>query len=1062
MSEITEKITSMEDLIEKLIRALKRLIQLYTDKSHFIYELLQNAEDAEATQIKFIQYEDRLEVLHDGKPFTSENLRGLCDIGISDKIKNFNQIGEFGIGFKSVFNICETVELFSYPDNYRYEAPDAKSEFAIKINNFIFPEDIQSVKLDKPYTTKFIFPYAVGKSFSGFSTLPELKEKISTSLKQLSPTTLLFMKHLDLISYEILLDSVKTAGEYLLCKTEKSEHNKLNYELVEALGRKVANSNDIKEKTSLYLKFSRRIGDTPRTVDIAFPVRKGPQNEFICLRPASPYISVYFPTETESKLNFIVQGPYRTTPNRSSIPADHKDNISLAKETAELLADALKELKNRRILNMSFIYALPLSESSFDHYNLFRPLYDKVKDLLSSDALSYIPTNSGDYISARYAVIAQNEKLLKLFDDALLTKLIGKGDDQDRWLPFLYWKSQVYKYFTSDLKISVIGTDNLKDYFNANRVFLKDRSVDWLVELYNFLGERPSAFDKRSNNNYLTTDIILTKEGEIIAPYKKTDNGQLVPNVFLPINDIGIDTADIEFVNEKVYQQCRYFFDDVLRLQQPDTFKLYVSSIKSRYSPNFTSSEALHIEDIKFLLRNRYQHENVIQELIQNTFLIRCKDGQYRKASAKTIYLPKYGGINIEEYLLNAATDVHFADVNFYSKHGIEVKELISLGVRCSLLKNEDITTDYYPVPSGKQPRWTASRDFLWKLTLAYIDEVLLYISNNPTADDSRSKSQTIFTLLLSNESSLRGDLLIGGNTPNKKNEFCDVVKLLRRKGSLAGWNGKWLYSESGELVAPREVTKEEICKSLYGEVRQNSHIYEFLGFKDSDTKPQDEGQKEYIFVEVLRKRYGLTPAGLLELKNKDKGREGVGTGISNPSPTDFPSVRIRNWDALKLHVAEVFRSSAPKDYEYKTRRLLTSYQPKVAQEYVKSLYQRPDLKPVYACQLCHQYKPSIHAIEIFKNISLELSPMRLCLCPSCAQEYKRVRNTDYYAMDRFKADIINTDDKKFEQYEPVKFNIENKLNIKDKQGSFQLWFAQTHIAEIKELLKLLKLKDYP
>ena len=58
-----------------LRRALERIIQLYTDKSHFVYELLQNAEDAEANNIRFIQYPDRLEVFHDGKPFTSENLQ---------------------------------------------------------------------------------------------------------------------------------------------------------------------------------------------------------------------------------------------------------------------------------------------------------------------------------------------------------------------------------------------------------------------------------------------------------------------------------------------------------------------------------------------------------------------------------------------------------------------------------------------------------------------------------------------------------------------------------------------------------------------------------------------------------------------------------------------------------------------------------------------------------------------------------------------------------------------------------------------------------------------------
>ena len=96
-----------------LRRSLERIIQLYTDKSHFVYELLQNAEDAGATGIRFVQYSDRLEVMHDGKSFTTENLQGLCDIGQSDKVNDLNQIGEFGVGFKSVFGICETVRLYT-------------------------------------------------------------------------------------------------------------------------------------------------------------------------------------------------------------------------------------------------------------------------------------------------------------------------------------------------------------------------------------------------------------------------------------------------------------------------------------------------------------------------------------------------------------------------------------------------------------------------------------------------------------------------------------------------------------------------------------------------------------------------------------------------------------------------------------------------------------------------------------------------------------------------------------------------------------------------------------
>ena len=112
---MADKVIQRQDKDGMLRRALERIIQLYTDKSHFVYELLQNAEDAGATQIKFIQHEDCLEVLHDGRPFSLDNLQGLCDIGKSDKISDLNQIGEFGVGFKSVFGICETVRLYSHP-----------------------------------------------------------------------------------------------------------------------------------------------------------------------------------------------------------------------------------------------------------------------------------------------------------------------------------------------------------------------------------------------------------------------------------------------------------------------------------------------------------------------------------------------------------------------------------------------------------------------------------------------------------------------------------------------------------------------------------------------------------------------------------------------------------------------------------------------------------------------------------------------------------------------------------------------------------------------------------
>ena len=143
---IASEVLQRQDKDGMLRRALERIIQLYTDKSHFVYELLQNAEDAGASKIKFLQYPDRLVVLHDGHPFSMENLQGLCDIGKSDKINDLNQIGEFGVGFKSVFGICDKVQLFSHPT--KEDVAKGYTQFAVEILDFTHPVDIDDQEVD--------------------------------------------------------------------------------------------------------------------------------------------------------------------------------------------------------------------------------------------------------------------------------------------------------------------------------------------------------------------------------------------------------------------------------------------------------------------------------------------------------------------------------------------------------------------------------------------------------------------------------------------------------------------------------------------------------------------------------------------------------------------------------------------------------------------------------------------------------------------------------------------------------------------------------------------------
>ena len=184
-----------------------------------------------------------------------------------------------------------------------------------------------------------------------------------------------------------------------------------------------------------------------------------------------------------------------------------------------------------------------------------------------------------------------------------------------------------------------------------------------------------------------------------------------------------------------------------------------------------------------------------------------------RSCYAFRIFLPiSTEGINVESYYRNLGQNVFFADVDFYNNHGIETPMLLALGVRNSITIGDNTVSGTYKTGSrGKQPEWWTTGDFRWKFSTDALKDVLKYISAHPSAKDSILKSQAIMKVLTGNESRLCGLVHIGGSTvPNKENEPCEMIHILRGE-RIWGWDGKWLYTESGELVSPKVISKHDI-----------------------------------------------------------------------------------------------------------------------------------------------------------------------------------------------------------------------------------------------------------
>ena len=138
---------------------LEILSDLYTDDSHFIYEILQNAEDAQASEVKFVLYKNRLEIFHNGtKVFNEQDVKSITKIAKSTKKTDVNTVGKFGLGFKSVYSITDEPEIHS--GNYDF-----------KIMGFIRPSSIAHKDIPAPYTTLFILPFKSEKKEGTYQKL---------------------------------------------------------------------------------------------------------------------------------------------------------------------------------------------------------------------------------------------------------------------------------------------------------------------------------------------------------------------------------------------------------------------------------------------------------------------------------------------------------------------------------------------------------------------------------------------------------------------------------------------------------------------------------------------------------------------------------------------------------------------------------------------------------------------------------------------------------------------------------------------------------------------------
>ena len=388
---------------------------LYTDSKRFIYELLQNADDSsqnnETIKVWIKTFEDYLIVAHSGKPFSSRDLQGICNVNHGTKKSDPTKTGYKGIGFKSVFGQSEHVTIFTNSEYFRFDSSyqfgwkwkDSKEVWEQENDReFQFPWQIIPIFTEVGEVLKPIDQY-IKAIDAKVATIIQLKNQQETreAIQVLSKNLnmFLFLRNISGIDFDIQTPTVSI-------EIDRTIKNKISLKeggllkttwLIKTLNLTVPDN----LKTSL--QDERNIPDKllkADTIELSMAAELA-KDGIKKLSPQDKLLYSYLPTdETRYSLPILVNTSFLTTASREKLHADSKWNQWL--------------FKTIPLEIFKWISELVTSEYEYQAYQLI-PDRSVINDLLASafnsgvdeglKSIPFIITNEKEIVKIENAII---------------------------------------------------------------------------------------------------------------------------------------------------------------------------------------------------------------------------------------------------------------------------------------------------------------------------------------------------------------------------------------------------------------------------------------------------------------------------------------------------------------------------------------------------------------------------------------------------------------------------------------------------------------------------------
>ncbi len=805
-----------EEMLGKDRASRMSQVSMYADTAHFVFEILQNADDAGATEVVFEVSDDRLIIEHNGNPFTRDDVKAISYFGKGKT--DITKIGHFGLGFKSVFAYTASPRIHS--GNESFEITDLYTLRAAPL-----PADLERNR------TRFVLPFDHETSRPAYIEAGRLKKgtiarkEIAAKLAKLGPETLLFTRNLA----EIRWEADGRPGHYLREERPLAGGGRELF-IVTADGGE-----------SCFLVFEQPVdaggsetSPKGRLVQIAYKLTKRLSDEGAISPVVGAKLFVFFQTDKETHTGLIFQAPYRTTPARDNVPEDDEFNRQLVRQSADLLVESVQQLKKLKLLSLEALSALPLDFERFAEGSFFYPVHAAVRDALQR--LPLLPTSTGGFVSARQAKMARGAELTKVFDTEQLETLFGI--EGVRWLnpaltsaryPALYQllvgrrRSQPGYFQKAEWASEPLAVDmEVSAESMASRLtagFLKAQSDEWLMRFMSYVG-------KSSIYAFHSIPIVRLESGEHVVP--KGKDGQ--PNAYLPPQDGSVELNGLPMVKASLLakQDVVDFLQDDLDLGPPDLADFALTRILPKYrKAEKEVSVSRWKKDFRIvvsgLATDSYEKKGRLVEAIRTTaFLIgvlSSNRNDLKLVKPSQLYL---SSPEVDEYFAGDET-FYITPSDFYEQ--CDPEALVSMGVaRTPRIARR--TKDYRGHVSitswhGWHKRGLDGFDPEWAI------EGLAGALQNPTP----VRSKLIWRLLLADSSCIRG---VVESSTRQSFENPKREEVISATGRLL-METPWILGDGGAFVRPCDIALDELPLGFEKASTEARALAEKLGMKKSE-----------------------------------------------------------------------------------------------------------------------------------------------------------------------------------------------------------------------------------